>query len=450
MEERLSVNFSRKDLRKLLIPLVIEQLLAITVGLADSLMVAQVGEAAVSAVSLVDSVNILLINVFAALGTGGAVVAGQFIGRREMEKANRSAMQLLLFMLEVSVGITILVYLLKGFILNVVFGDIEPDVAAYCNTYFMIVEGSTPFLAIYSAGAALFRVMGNASISMKVSLVMNTVNVVGNGILVFGLHRGVEGVAIPTLVSRGVAAIVILALAMRPGEELRVTWRNLLRLKGAMMGKILRIGVPSAMENSFFQLGRLIVVSMIALFGTVQTSANAVANTLDSVGIIIGQAMGLAMVTVVGQCVGAGDPAQVRHYVKKLLLWSYLSMAVCNALIIVFAENLISLYSSLSPQTVELTKKLVIFHAAFSIILWPAAFVLPNALRAANDVRFTMFVGIGSMIAFRILGSWILCVKMEWGAMGVWIAMIIDWVCRTAFFVTRMISGKWQSKYIPS
>ena len=167
-------------------------------------------------------------------------------------------------------------------------------------------------------------------------------------------------------------------------------------------------------------------------------------------GIIIGQAMGLAMVTVVGQCVGAGDPAQVRHYVKKLLLWSYLSMAVCNALIIVFAENLISLYSSLSPQTVELTKKLVIFHAAFSIILWPAAFVLPNALRAANDVRFTMFVGIGSMIAFRILGSWILCVKMEWGAMGVWIAMIIDWVCRTAFFVTRMISGKWQSKYIPS
>ena len=135
MEERLSVNFTRKDLRKLLIPLVIEQLLAITVGLADSLMVAQVGEAAVSAVSLVDSVNILLINVFAALGTGGAVVAGQFIGRREMEKANRSAMQLLLFMLEVSVGITVLVYLLKGFILNVVFGDIEPDVAAYCNTY---------------------------------------------------------------------------------------------------------------------------------------------------------------------------------------------------------------------------------------------------------------------------------------------------------------------------
>ncbi len=222
MEERLSVNFTRKDLRKLLIPLVIEQLLAITVGLADSLMVAQVGEAAVSAVSLVDSVNILLINVFAALGTGGAVVAGQFIGRREMEKANRSAMQLLLFMLEVSVGITVLVYLLKGFILNVVFGDIEPDVAAYCNTYFMIVEGSTPFLAIYSAGAALFRVMGNSGISMKVSLVMNTINVTGNAILVFGLHRGVEGVAIPTFVSRVAAAVLMVVLLHNP--KLRCTW----------------------------------------------------------------------------------------------------------------------------------------------------------------------------------------------------------------------------------
>ena len=189
---------------------------------------------------------------------------------------------------------------------------------------------------------------------------------------------------------------------------------------------------------------------MIALFGTVQTSANAVANTLDGMGIIIGQAMGLAMVTVVGQCVGAGDPEQVKYYVKKLMLWSYLSMAVCNVLIIVFVEDLISLYSSLSPETVELTKTLVIIHESCAILLWAAAFVLPNALRAANDVRFTMWVGVGSMVAFRILGSWILCVQMEWGAIGVWIAMIIDWVCRTAFFVTRMISGKWQSKYIPS
>ena len=247
-----------------------------------------------------------------------------------------------------------------------------------------------------------------------------------------------------------VAAVVILLLAANPKQELCLKWGAICRADGKMIGSILRIGVPNACENSFFQLGRLIVVSMIALFGTVQTSANAVANTLDSMGIIVGQAMGLAMVTVVGQCVGAGDPKQVRHYVKKLMLWSYLSMAVCNVLIIVFVEDLISLYSSLSPETVELTKTLVIIHESCAVALWSASFVLPNALRAANDVRFTMLVGIGSMIAFRILGSWILCVQMGWGAIGVWVAMILDWVCRTAFFVTRMISGKWQSKYIPS
>ena len=285
---------------------------------------------------------------------------------------------------------------------------------------------------------------------MQVSLLMNAINVVGNAVCIFALKMGVAGVAIPTVVSRCVAAVVILLLAAKPNQELCLKWSAICRADGKMMGSILRIGVPNACENSFFQLGRLIVVSMIALFGTVQTSANAVANTLDSMGIIIGQAMGLAMVTVVGQCVGAGDPEQVRYYVKKLMLWSYLSMAVSNALIIIFAEGLISLYSSLSPQTVELTKNLVILHAVFAIVLWPASFVLPNALRAANDVRFTMWVGIGSMVVFRIFCSWIMCVKMEWGAMGVWIAMIIDWVCRVSFFIPRMVSGKWQSKYIPS
>ena len=318
MEERLSVNFSRKDLRKLLIPLVIEQLLAITVGLADSLMVAQVGEAAVSAVSLVDSVNILLINVFAALGTGGAVVAGQFIGRREMEKANRSAMQLLLFMLEVSVGITILVYLLKGFILNVVFGDIEPDVAAYCNTYFMIVEGSTPFLAIYSAGAALFRVMGNASISMKVSLVMNTVNVVGNGILVFGLHRGVEGVAIPTFVSRVVAAVLMVVLLRNPKLPLHLEHFQFHHEK-VMIKNILLFGVPNGVENSMFQLGKILLLSVVSALGTASVAANAICNTICNFQILPGQAIGLGMVTVVARCVGAGDYDRARYYTRKLM-----------------------------------------------------------------------------------------------------------------------------------
>ena len=445
-----TVLFTNRQLVALMWPLLLEQFLAITVGLADSLMVATVGDAAISAVSLVDSISNLMIYIFSAMATGGAAVAGQYIGQRQKEDACHAGQQLIALLAAVSVFFVALLYLFRTQILTVMFGHIEPDVMAATNTYYLYVMASIPGIALYNGGAALWRTMGRSDISLKVSLLMNGINVVGNAICIFVLKMGVAGVAVPTVVSRCVAAVVILLLAAKPKQELCLKWGAICHADGKMIGSILRIGVPNACENSFFQLGRLIVVSMIALFGTVQTSANAVANTLDSVGIIIGQAMGLAMVTVVGQCVGAGDPAQVRHYVKKLLLWSYLSMAVCNVLIIVFVEDLISLYSSLSPETVELTKTLVIIHESCAILLWAAAFVLPNALRAANDVRFTMWVGVGSMVAFRILGSWILCVQMEWGAIGVWIAMIIDWVCRTTFFVTRMISGKWQSKYIPS
>ncbi len=442
MEERLSVNFSRKDLRKLLIPLVIEQLLAITVGLADSLMVAQVGEAAVSAVSLVDSVNILLINVFAALGTGGAVVAGQFIGRREMEKANRSAMQLLLFMLEVSVGITILVYLLKGFILNVVFGDIEPDVAAYCNTYFMIVEGSTPFLAIYSAGAALFRVMGNASISMKVSLVMNTVNVVGNGILVFGLHRGVEGVAIPTFVSRVVAAVLMVVLLRNPKLPLHLEHFQFHHEK-VMIKNILLFGVPNGVENSMFQLGKILLLSVVSALGTASVAANAICNTICNFQILPGQAIGLGMVTVVARCVGAGDYDRARYYTRKLMRYTYIFMFLSCLLVLFLMPFILDLYNA-SDEASGYAMRIIQTHTVTAILIWPLAFTLPNALRAAGDTRFTMLTSSVSMWLFRVMLGVAMVRWMDLGVVGIWYAMFVDWAVRMVIFVIRYRGHRWE------
>lgn len=442
MEERLSVNFSRKDLRKLLIPLVIEQLLAITVGLADSLMVAQVGEAAVSAVSLVDSVNILLINVFAALGTGGAVVAGQFIGRREMEKANRSAMQLLLFMLEVSVGITILVYLLKGFILNVVFGDIEPDVAAYCNTYFMIVEGSTPFLAIYSAGAALFRVMGNASISMKVSLVMNTVNVVGNGILVFGLHRGVEGVAIPTFVSRVVAAVLMVVLLRNPKLPLHLEHFQFHHEK-VMIKNILLFGVPNGVENSMFQLGKILLLSVVSALGTASVAANAICNTICNFQILPGQAIGLGMVTVVARCVGAGDYDRARYYTRKLMRYTYIFMFLSCLLVLFLMPFILDLYNA-SEEASGYAMRIIQTHTVTAILIWPLAFTLPNALRAAGDTRFTMLTSSVSMWLFRVMLGVAMVRWMDLGVVGIWYAMFVDWAVRMVIFVIRYRGHRWE------
>ena len=439
--------FSNQRLIRLIIPLVIEQGLTILVGMCDGVMVSSVGEAAISGVSLVDMINAVVLILFAALATGGAVVTSQFLGARQMEKAKKSAGQLVLMAGVLGSVSAVLCIVFANGLMKLFFGSIDQAVMDAGLIYLRITALSFPFIALYNAGAAMFRSTGNSKVSMQVSLLMNLINVVGNAFCIFVLKMGVAGVAIPTLVSRAVAAAVILAMAAQKKHELHLQRQWLTHIDRDMMGSILRIGIPSACENSIFQLGRLVVVSMIALFGTTQTSANAVANTLDGVGIIIGQAMGLAMVTVVGQSVGAGDPKQTSYYIKKLMLWTYVLMGISNGLLFLFVDQMVSLYSSLTPETVVLARTLVQIHSGFAILLWPVSFVLPNALRAANDVKFTMWVGVGSMILFRVVVSWFLCVQFQMGAIGVWIAMILDWVCRISFFLPRIFSGKWQTKY---
>ncbi len=442
--------FSNQKLLKLIIPLVVEQGLTILVGMADGVMVSSVGEAAISGVSLVDMINAVILVLFAALATGGSVVTSQFLGAKDMEKARRSVGQLILMAIALGIATMVPCIVFDEQLMKLCFGAIEADVMAAGLKYLRITALSFPFIALYNAGAAIFRSSGNSKVSMQASMLMNVINVVGNAFCIFVLKWGVYGVAVPTLVSRAAAGIYMVYKTSRPEQELRLTRKGISRLDGPMMGSILRIGVPSACENCFFSLGRLVVASMITLFGTSQVSANAVAGNIDRLGIIIGQAMGLAMVTVVGQCVGARDTQQASFYIKKLLRWTYLVQGITNGLIVIFVGQLVDFYSTLSPETRELAMTLSTMHASLAILFWPVSFVLPNALRASNDVKFTMWVGIFSMLVCRIFGSWLLCVHMGLGAVGVWIAMICDWICRTSFFVPRILSGKWKSKYKPA
>ena len=446
MDNRL---FSNSKLIKLIIPLVIEQGLTILVGMADGVMVSSVGEAAISGVSLVDMIAAVILVLFAALATGGAVITSQFLGAREMEKAKRSAGQLILMAAALGILIMVPCLVFSEQLLMLCFGAIEADVKTAGLSYLWVTAFSFPFLALYNAGAAIYRSVGNSKVSMEASLLMNAINVAGNAFCIFVLKWGVYGVAVPTLVSRMAAGIYMMVKCANPDLSLRPTRRGLMSIDRKMMGSILKIGIPSACENCFFSLGRLIVASMITLFGTSQVSANAVAGNIDRLGIIIGQAMGLAMVTVVGQCIGARDTEQAKYYTRKLLGWTYLAQGLTNLLIVIFVGNLVDFYSALAPETRALAMKLSTIHASLAIVFWPVSFVLPNALRAANDVKFTMWVGIFSMLACRIIGSWVLCVHFGLGAVGVWIAMTVDWVCRTSFFVPRMISGKWKTKYKP-
>ena len=435
--------FTNQQLLALLWPLIIEQALGVLVGMADTVMVSSVGEAAISGVSLVDMINQLIITVFGALATGGAVVASQHLGAKRPEEAARSAGQLV--GLSGILGMTVAVFCLvtRTAQLRLFFGTISEDVMQACLTYFTITALSFPFLALYNAGAAIFRSTGNSAVSMKVSVLVNAINFCGNALCVFVLRMGVAGVAVPTLVSRAVGAVIILSLAARRDYALCITPRTVTRLEGRTVKGILYIGIPSAFENSLFQLGRVLVVSMISLFGTVHISANAVANNLDAVGCIVGNAMGLAMITVVGRCVGAQDFEQTKHYTKKLLLWDYIAQGTVNLLVLLFLNRILGMYT-LSPETRALSWTLVMIHNGVAILLWPAGFVLPNALRAANDVRFTMLTSILSMIVWRMGLSWVLCVNMGMGAVGVWLAMVVDWICRVTCFVIRFASGAWQ------
>ena len=435
--------FSKEELKKLLWPLILEQLLVMLLGVCDTVMVSNVGEAAVSGVSLVDMLNQLAITVFAALATGGAVIASQYLGHKNQKKACEAANQLLLVVVAISLVVMVICLLAKKPLLRLFFGEIDDDVMSSALTFFWISALSYPFLASYNAGAALFRSMGNSKITLTISAIMNVINAILNAFFIFGLHMGVAGSALGSLIARAFSAVVICSLLRNQTREVHfIPWRKPIA-DFATIRKILYIGIPNGIENGIFQLGRIVVVAIIAGFGTTQIAANAVANVLDGIGIIPGNAISLAMITVIGQCVGAGDYKQARFYSKKLLKITYVIFFFLNGLMILTLDQTLPIYA-LSDDTLQLAKTLITIHAGSAMILWPISFVLPNALRASNDVRFTMTVSIFSMFTFRILLSLVLAIHFGMGAIGVWIAMVIDWMFRTIMFAMRYRGDKWQ------
>lgn len=446
-QDRSHYLFSNRELANLIGPLVIEQLLAVFVGMADSIMVANVGEAAVSGVSLVDNIMILIINIFAALATGGAVVAGQYIGRKDEKSACKAATQLVWFVSLSAVAIMILVYFGKDIILNQVFGHITAEVKGHADIYLLIVTASIPFIALYNGGAAIFRAMGNSQVSMRVSLLMNAINVTGNAILVFGLRIGTAGVAIPTLISRMVAAIVITVLLCNQTRILHIERTLKIRFDGRMIRKILAIGVPNGLENSMFQLGKILVLSLVSTFGTYAIAANAVSNAIALFQILPGMAISLAITTVISQCVGANDYEQVHYYLKKLLAIIYVAMVGTVALIFLALPLILKAYN-LSDQTAAAATNIIHFHGISAMIIWPLSFALPAAYRAAGDAKACMYTSIVSMWIFRIGFSYLVGKYMGLGVFGVWVAMVIDWVVRAICFIIRYFNGKWKHRAI--
>ena len=434
--------FTRQQLIALLLPLIAEQALSVTIGLADTLMVSSVGEAAVSGVSLVDSFNTLMIQIMSALATGGAVVTSQYIGRQEPKDAKNAAAQILFILSSFSLLVAAVVVAGRHAILRGIFGSIDVDVMRYAETYFLLSALSYPFIGLYNAGAALFRAQGNSKISMMSSLVMNVVNIGGNAVLIYGFKMGVMGAALASLVSRAIACVAVLYLLQRPACPLRVDGLQALAPKARLIQQILRVGIPAGIENGMFQIGKLSVSSLTSTLGTAAIAANAVANTISGIANIPGSTMGLAMIPVVSRCLGAGDKKQAKHYAKMFILMAMLGLFCTNACLF-FTIPYIARLFSLSDTALNMCVTVMHWFSLFSVVCWATSFTLPNALRSGGDARYTMTVSIFSMWLFRVILSYIFVLKLNMGLTGVWFGMFIDWICRSVFFMIRFVSNKW-------
>ena len=434
--------YTNKALLYLFIPLLVEYALEFFVGFADSIMVASLGEAAISGVSLVDFLVQLLIFSFSALATGGAVVAGQYLGDKQLDKAQDSVTQLVWFSTILSTVLMIAVIILRQFLIGLLFGQIEADVWANADMYLYIIALSIPFIAIYNAGAAIFRTTNNASLPMKIMLVCDVLNVIGNAFCIYYLGWDVRGVAIPTVISIAISAFVIMYFAVDDNYKLHIKKTLKHKFDFYILKKVLNVGIPYGIENGLFQLGRVLVLSIVSTFGTMAIAANSVGYAIGIFSVLPGFAINLGLTAVISNCVGANDYEQARYYNKKCLIIVFVSHIVINIAIFALLPLILGIYN-LSAQTAAMTTEMVIWHGIFAIIIWPLSFTIPATFRGAGDSKSVMYISLAVMFACRIGLSYIIADWMGIGVFGTWIAMFIDWYVRAAIYIYRYFSNKW-------
>lgn len=432
--------FSNRALVRLLWPLVIEQLLTVLVGIVDVWMVSNVGESALSGVALADSVNYLFIQVIFALTSGGTVVCAQLIGAGDRDGAGRAVAQLVL--LTVSLFAVVAVFFLLGGrgLYGMLFGQVEADVMDDAVTYMLFTASSFPFMALYYSAAAAFRAQGETRVTLVASLFMNALNIAGNAVCIFGLHMGVEGVAIPTLAARAIAALGMLLLLQRSSSGLRIRSWGQLRPDRTIMGRIVSIGGPNGIESGLFNFGKVLLQSLVSTLGTPSIAAYAVASNLVTFLYLPGNALGAGMLTVVGQCYGAGEHGQAKMYARKLLLVNYAMLAVICTVLVVGVDTWVGIYQ-LSGQAAEAAQQLIVAHSV-AMCIWPPAFLLTYYFRAVGRAMLPMVVGVATMLVFRVGLAYLFVLVLGKGVLWVWFAMFADWAARMVVFVVAFAREK--------
>lgn len=436
--------FTNRMIRNLLIPVVLEQLLNSIMGTADTMMVSNVGSAAISAVSLVDSINVLVIQAFSALAAGGAIICAQYIGQRNKEKANESARQVLFIITAISVAVSLICLVFQKPLLRLIFGSVEAEVMRASEVYFFYTTLSFPFIAAYDSAASIFRAQDNTRGPMTISMISNVMNIAGNAIMIWVFHMGVAGAALSTLISRIFCAVVVLIQLRkeREGQEIVVRDYFKIRPNWSMIKRILGIGIPSGVENSMFQLGKLAIQSTVSTLGTAAIAAQAMTNILENLNGIAAIGVGVGLMTIVGQCLGAGRKDEAVYYIKKLCVIA--EIVVLTSCLIVFAlTKPVTILGGMEKESADMCFHMVMWITIMKPLVWTMAFVPGYGLRAAGDVKFSMITSCCTMWACRFCLCVFLIRVMGFGPMGVWIGMFADWTVRSIIFTWRFHSRKW-------
>lgn len=439
--------FNNRALKLLLIPIIIEQVLNSVMGMADTMMVSNVGSAAISAVSLVDSINTLVIQVFSAMAVGATIICSQYLGRGDEKKANEAARQIFLSICGISVFLTILFLTFRIGLLELIFGRVEKEVMDNALTYFFITVLSYPFLALFNVGAAFYRAGGNSKFPMKISLFANGMNIVGNTILIFGLNMGVAGAALSTLFSRVVSTLIIFYFLKKPKQPIVLNNYFKMRPDFKLIGMVLAIGIPTGIENGMFQLGKLAIQSTVSELGTMAIAAQAMTNILEMMNGIVAVGIGMGLMTVVGQCMGAGRKEEAKYYIVKLTILAEIGL-VLSCLFVFIMTKPMTLLAGMEVESAKMCFEMMIAITIVKPLAWVLSFIPAYGMRAAGDVKFSMMVSTLTMWLCRVALAIYLCRVWGFGPIAVWIGMFADWTIRGLIFSGRFLSGKWCEKSV--
>ncbi len=439
--------FSNRKLVLLLIPIIAEQFLNSLMGMADSMMVSNVGSAALSGVSLVDSINNLVVQTFAALATGGVIICSTYIGQKDNKRATEAAGQVILVSGFISISLMVICLLFRNQLLSLIFGKIDSEVMSAASIYFLLTILSYPGIALSAAGGAIFRAQANSRLPMNVAIVSNILNVAGNAIFIFGFNLGVLGAACATLLSRLFSAVVLLMLLRREGQLISVRGIKLLKPDFSKIKRILAMGIPNGVENSMFQFGKLAIQSSVSLLGTTAIAAQAMANIFENVNGVAGVGVGIGLMTIVGQCLGAGRKDEAIYYTKKMIGWGYIAILTSCLFTYAISRPVVFL-AGMEKESAALCIYMLGWITIVKPLLWSPSFVTAYGMRAAGDVKFSMLVATLTMWFLRVSLATYLIRVVGMGPMGVWIGMFSDWGLRAVIFTIRFYRGKWIHKII--